>query len=93
MRGLIGALTVRGRSFVAAGAAAIACGVLIPEPDLVRIGLLLLTLPVLSALGAGRARYRLSCVRTVSPPRLPAGQLLLAERSRRAVAPPAVRCG
>src|SRR5579863_4528065 len=74
MRGLLGALTVRGRSFVAAGAAAIACGLLIPEPDLVRIGALLLALPLLSAFGAGRARYRLSCVRTVSPPRLPAGQ-------------------
>jgi uncharacterized protein (DUF58 family) len=74
MRGLLGALTVRGRSFAAAGAAAIACGALIPEPDLVRIGVLLLALPVLSAFGAGRARYRLSCVRTVSPPRLPAGQ-------------------
>jgi len=74
MRGLLGALTVRGRSFVAAGAAAIACGLLIPEPDLVRIGALLLALPLLSALGAGRARYRLSCVRTVSPARLPAGQ-------------------
>jgi uncharacterized protein (DUF58 family) len=74
MRGLLGALTVRGRSFVAAGAAAIICGVFIPEPDLVRIGLLLLALPVLSAFGAGRARYRLSCVRTVSPPRLAAGQ-------------------
>jgi uncharacterized protein (DUF58 family) len=74
MRGLLGALTVRGRSFVAAGAAAIACGVLIPEPDLVRIGALLLALPLLSAFGAGRARYRLSCVRTVSPARLPAGQ-------------------
>jgi uncharacterized protein (DUF58 family) len=74
MRGLLGALTVRGRSFVAAGVAAIACGVLIPEPDLVRIGVLLLALPVLSSFGAGRARYRLSCVRSVSPPRLPAGQ-------------------
>ncbi len=74
MRGLLGALTVRGRSFVAAGAAAIACGALIPEPDLVRIGALLLALPLLSAFGAGRARYRLSCVRTVSPARLPAGQ-------------------
>ena len=74
MRGLLGALTVRGRSFVAAGVAAIACGALIPEPDLVRIGVLLLALPVLSAFGAGRARYRLSCVRSVSPPRLPAGQ-------------------
>ena len=64
MRGLLGALTVRGRSFVAAGVAAIACGLLIPEPDLVRIGALLLALPLLSAFGAGRARYRLSCVRT-----------------------------
>jgi uncharacterized protein (DUF58 family) len=74
MRGLLGALTVRGRSFVAAGAAAIVCGVFIPEPDLVRIGTLLLALPLLSAFGAGRARYRLSCVRTVSPARLPVGQ-------------------
>jgi len=74
MRGLLRALTVRGRSFIAAGAAAIVCGVLIPEADLVRIGALLLVLPLLSALTAGRARYRLSCVRTVSPPRLPAGQ-------------------
>jgi uncharacterized protein (DUF58 family) len=74
MRGVLGALTVRGRSFVAAGAAAIICGLLIPEPDLVRIGALLLALPLLSAFGAGRARYRLSCLRTASPARLPAGE-------------------
>src|ERR1700760_5178267 len=74
MRGLLGALTVRGRSFAAAGVAAVVCGVFIPEPDLVRIGALLLALPLLSAFGAGRARYRLSCVRSVTPPRLPAGQ-------------------
>src|ERR1700744_1836829 len=74
MRGLLEALTLRGRSFVAAGAAAVICGLLIPEPDLVRIGALLLALPLLSAFGAGRARYRLSCVRTGSPARLPVGQ-------------------
>jgi uncharacterized protein (DUF58 family) len=74
MRRLLGALTVRGRSFVAAGAAAVICGLLIPEPDLVRIGALLMALPLLSAFGAGRARYRLSCTRTVMPPRLPAGE-------------------
>jgi uncharacterized protein (DUF58 family) len=74
MRGVLGALTVRGRSFVAAGAAAIICGLLIPEPDLVRIGALLLALPLLSAFGAGRARYRLSCLRTASPARLPVGE-------------------
>ncbi len=74
MRRLLDALTVRGRSFVAAGAAAIGCGLLIPETDLLRIGALLLALPLLSAFGAGRARYRLSCSRLVSPARLPAGQ-------------------
>jgi uncharacterized protein (DUF58 family) len=54
---------------------AIGCGLLIPEADLVRIGALLMALPLLSAFGAGRARYRLSCVRTVTPARLPAGQI------------------
>jgi uncharacterized protein (DUF58 family) len=71
---LLGALTVRGRSFVAAGAAAVVCGVLIPEPDLLRVGAVLLVLPLLSALAAGRSRYRLSCVRSVTPTRLLAGQ-------------------
>jgi uncharacterized protein (DUF58 family) len=75
VRGLLGALTARGRSFAAAGAAAVICGLLIPEPDLVRVGALLLALPLLSAFAAGRARYRLSCERTVSPARLPAGQV------------------
>ena len=74
MRTLLGALTVRGRSFVTAGAAAVICGLLIPEPDLLRIGAVLMALPLLSAFGAGRARYRLSCVRRVTPSRLPAGQ-------------------
>jgi uncharacterized protein (DUF58 family) len=74
MRRLLGALTVRGRSFVAVGVVAAACGLLIPETDLFRIGCLLTALPLLSAFGAGRARYRLSCVRLLAPPRLPAGQ-------------------
>jgi uncharacterized protein (DUF58 family) len=74
MRKVFGALTVRGRSFVAAGVAAAACGILIPEPDLLRIGALLMALPLLSAFGASRARYRLSCTRRVTPARLPAGQ-------------------
>ena len=74
MRRLLSALTVRGKSFVAAGLAAAFCGLLIPEPDLLRIGCLLMALPLLSAFGAGRARYRLSCVRLLAPPRLAAGQ-------------------
>ena len=74
MRTLLRTLTTRGRSFVAAGVAAVACGLLIPEPDLLRIGVLLVALPLLSALGAGRARYRLSCARRVTPARVPVGQ-------------------
>jgi uncharacterized protein (DUF58 family) len=74
MRRLLEALTVRGRAFVAAGLAAVACGVLIPETDLLRIGALLMALPLLSAFGSSRARYRLSCTRRLVPARLPAGQ-------------------
>jgi uncharacterized protein (DUF58 family) len=74
MRRLLSTLTTRGRSFVTAGIAAALCGLLIPEPDLLRIGLLLMALPLVSAFGAGRARYRLSCVRKLTPARVPAGQ-------------------
>src|SRR5262249_62308068 len=74
MRGLFGSLTTRGRSFVAAGGAAMVCGLGIPEPDLVRVGALLAILPLVSALTARRSRYRLSCARRLDPPRIPAGQ-------------------
>jgi uncharacterized protein (DUF58 family) len=74
MRGLFGSLTTRGRSFVAAGAAAMVCGLAIPEPDLVRIGALLVLLPLVAALAARRSRYRLSCSRRIDPVRTPAGQ-------------------
>ena len=74
MRGLFGSLTTRGRSFVAAGGAAMVCGLAIPEPDLVRVGALLVVLPVVSMLIARRSRYRLSCTRRLDPPRIPAGE-------------------
>ena len=74
MRGLFGSLTTRGRSFMAAGGAAVVCGLSIPEPDLVRVGALLVVLPVVSAFTARRSRYRLSCSRRLDPPRVPAGE-------------------
>jgi len=73
MRGIFGSLTTRGRSFVAAGGAAMVCGLAIPEPDLLRIGGLLVLLPLIAALAARRSRYRLSCTRRIDPPRIPAG--------------------
>jgi len=74
MRALLASLTTRGRSFMAAGGAAVVCGLAIPEPDLVRVGALLVILPLVSVLIAGRSRYRLSCSRRLDPPRVPAGQ-------------------
>ncbi|HUN34072.1 MAG TPA: DUF58 domain-containing protein [Trebonia sp.] len=74
MRTLLLTLTTRGRSFVAAGVTALLCGLLIPESDLVRIGALLVALPLLSGLGASRTRYRLSCSRRAVPTRVPVGQ-------------------
>jgi len=74
MRVLFGSLTTRGRSFIAAGGAAVVCGLAIPEPDLVRVGALLVVLPVVSAFTARRSRYRLSCSRRLDPPRVPAGE-------------------
>ncbi len=87
VRRILGALTTRGRSFMAAGVTAIACAFIVGERDLLRAGMLILTLPLLSALVVSRTRYRLTCVRRVTPTRLPAGheakvELLLQNVSR-----------
>ncbi|GAA0324008.1 DUF58 domain-containing protein [Actinoallomurus spadix] len=73
MGGTLSALTTRGRSFVAAGATAIACSFVLGERDLLRAGLLILALPLLSVLVVSRTRYRLTCSRRASPTRFAAG--------------------
>jgi uncharacterized protein (DUF58 family) len=74
MRSWLAAFTTRGSSFLAAGVAAGLAGLLLSERDLVSVGVLLLVLPLFSALAAARARYRLSCARSVTPARVAAGQ-------------------
>lgn len=74
MRESLSALTLRGRAFVAAGVAAVVCAVLMDQPALGRVGVLVLVLPFVSAYLIGRAKYRLSLVRSVSPQVVPAGQ-------------------
>ncbi|RJK96827.1 DUF58 domain-containing protein [Vallicoccus soli] len=64
------ALTTRGRAVLAAGAACAVAAVLVGQDDLLRVGVLLLVLPLLSAWAVSRTRYRLSCAREVSPPRI-----------------------
>ena len=66
-------LTVRGRSFVAAG---LACGLgsfMVGQRVVAQIGAFLVALPVLAAVYVSRSRYRLSCTRTLVPGRLPVG--------------------
>src|SRR5579875_1079086 len=72
MRSLLAAFTTRGASFLAAGAAVAIAGLALGERGLLSVGALLIALPVLAAVTAGR--YRLSCVRSVIPTRVPAGQ-------------------
>jgi uncharacterized protein (DUF58 family) len=74
VRSWLASFTTRGTSFLAAGLAAAITGLFLGERDLVSVGVLLFVLPLFSALAAGRARYRLSCIRSISPPRVAAGQ-------------------
>ena len=74
MREALAGLTVRGRAFVAAGITAIVCAVVLGQPALSRVGVLVLALPLVSALFIGRSRYRLALVRTVNPQLVAAGQ-------------------
>jgi uncharacterized protein (DUF58 family) len=74
MRSLFAGFTTRGRAFVAAGAAAAVFGLMLGQRTLLSIGGLLVILPLLSLLAAGRTRYRIRCARQITPPRIPAGQ-------------------
>jgi uncharacterized protein (DUF58 family) len=74
MRSLFSGFTTRGRAFVAAGAAAAVFGLMLGQRTLLSIGGLLVLLPLLSLLAAGRTRYRIRCARQITPPRIPAGQ-------------------
>ncbi|MGI9092033.1 MAG: DUF58 domain-containing protein [Mycobacteriales bacterium] len=67
MRAALRGLTTRGRCLLAAGLAALGCAVLLGEKDLLRVAFLLLALPLVSAIVVARARYRLSCTRTLLP--------------------------
>ncbi|MFF8790595.1 DUF58 domain-containing protein [Streptomyces sp. NPDC015125] len=72
LRAALGGLTTRGRSFLAAGVAAVACSYLLGQADLLRVGLLLAALPLVCVLVLHRTRYRVAGSRTLSPDRVPA---------------------
>ncbi|HEX4189772.1 MAG TPA: DUF58 domain-containing protein [Marmoricola sp.] len=66
LRDGIRALTQRGRAFVAGGVTAAVCGIALGERDLVRIGVLILLLPLVTAAFVSRSSHRLSLVRTIT---------------------------
>ena len=74
MRDALGALTVRGRAFLAAGITTITAAIVVGHGSVIRIGVLVAALPLLTAWWVGRSRYRLALVRTVSPQIVEAGQ-------------------
>jgi len=74
VRDALHGLTTRGRSFVAAGVALLLASAITGEKDLLRIAVLVLALPVLSAVVVARTRYRLSSGRRLGSPRTAAGQ-------------------
>ncbi len=71
MRRLLRGLTRRGRWFLAAGAITTVIAVSGGMPDLLRVGVLLLVLPLLSLAIALRSRVRLAAGRTIEPRRTP----------------------
>ncbi|HVB28053.1 MAG TPA: DUF58 domain-containing protein [Mycobacteriales bacterium] len=73
MRAALAGLTLRGRCFLAAGAAASISALVLGERDLLRVGVLLLALPIVAAGAVSRTRYRLACTRRLDPGRVPAG--------------------
>lgn len=70
MRALTDVLTLRGRSFLAAGAALTLCGMALGFVDLLRLGMLVIALPVITGFLARRHHLQLSVSRTVEPTRV-----------------------
>jgi uncharacterized protein (DUF58 family) len=73
VRAAFAGLTTRGRAFVAAGVAAGLCAIVLGQKDLLRVAILVIALPVVSALVVARTRYRVASQRRVEPMRVPAG--------------------
>jgi uncharacterized protein (DUF58 family) len=74
VRDALRGLTTRGRSFLAAGVSVLFAAISLATPDLMRIAVLLIALPLVSAWVVARTRYRLSSSRNLSSARTPAGQ-------------------
>ncbi|MEV7614451.1 DUF58 domain-containing protein [Streptomyces sp. NPDC089799] len=73
LRAALSGLTTRGRSFLAAGAAAAVCAFVLGQTALLQVGLLITVLPLICVYALHRTRYRVSGSRRLTPVRVPAG--------------------
>jgi len=69
----LAALTMRGRSFLAAGGTAVVSALILDQRDLLRVGVLLTVLPIGALVLTSRYRYRLQLRRMIAPARVVAG--------------------
>ena len=68
-----GLLTVRGRVLATLGLAVVTVSLFAGQRDVLRLGLLLLALPVVATVLVATSRLRLSCERSVEPAQVPLG--------------------
>ena len=66
-------LTHRGRFFVVIGIVVVLVAMAAGQRDVMRLGLLLVALPVIAAILVSRARLRMSCERSIEPAQVPLG--------------------
>jgi len=66
-------LTHRGRFFVVIGIIVVLVAMAAGQRDVMRLGLLLVALPVIAAILVSRARLRMSCERSIEPAQVPLG--------------------
>ncbi|MER7074095.1 DUF58 domain-containing protein [Terrabacter sp. NPDC000476] len=74
MRALRSVLTTRGRAFVGSGTTLVLAGIIFGFPDLTRVGVLLVALPVISAVLVRTRRTRMRIERHTHPERISVGQ-------------------
>ncbi len=73
MRQALRGLTTRGRCFAGAGGAAALCSLAFGQRDLLRVAVLVLALPLVSAVVVARTRYRVASSRRLEPARTQVG--------------------
>lgn len=74
-RAALRGLTTRGRLLLGVGLGLLLAGFAVASTDLLRVGALLVLLPLIAVVVVARTRYRVSCTRTLEPPRAAAGDV------------------